>query len=177
MLRKNRQGGATLVVGLIMLLVLTLLVVASIRSSNSNLRIAGNMQVQEEGIVVAQQTIEQLLSTNFTASPAASSVTVSINNATYTASTATPLCRASTPLRNENLDATNAADATCIGSGSTTTTGIYTISGASEVTAAPGPSWCSSQHWEIRARVMGGGSDLTLNQGVFLRVPAGTPCT
>ena len=59
---KNRQNGATLITALIMLIVLTLLVVSGIRSSNTNLRIAGNMQMQEEAVAAAQQAIESVIS-------------------------------------------------------------------------------------------------------------------
>lgn len=59
---KNSQRGATLVTALIMLVVLTLLVVSGIRSSSSNLRIAGNMQMQAEARAAAQQAIEQIIS-------------------------------------------------------------------------------------------------------------------
>ena len=61
---KNRQRGATLIVGLIMLIALTLLVVSAIRSGTTNLRIAGNTQIQEEAKAAAQQAIEQYISTN-----------------------------------------------------------------------------------------------------------------
>ena len=61
-LAKNRQSGATLVTALIMLIMLTMLVVSGIRSSNTNLRIAGNMQMQEEAAAAAQQAIERVIS-------------------------------------------------------------------------------------------------------------------
>ena len=58
----KNQNGATLITSLIMLIVLTLLVVSGIRSSNTNLRIAGNMQMQEEAITAAQFAIERVIS-------------------------------------------------------------------------------------------------------------------
>lgn len=63
MLAKKRQRGATLITALIMLVVMTLLVVSGIRASNTNLRIAGNMQMQEEATVAVQQAIEKAIST------------------------------------------------------------------------------------------------------------------
>ena len=66
----SHQHGATLIVSLIMLVVLTLLVVSGIRFSSSNMRIAGNMQAQEEAATLAQQVIEQIISNNdFTKTP------------------------------------------------------------------------------------------------------------
>jgi Tfp pilus assembly protein PilX len=43
-----RQNGVVLVIGLIMLVLLTLMVVSAINSGTANLRIAGNMQAQDE---------------------------------------------------------------------------------------------------------------------------------
>ena len=58
----RKQSGATLITALIMLVVLTLLVVSGIRSSTTNLRIAGNMQFQEEAAAAVQQAIEAAIS-------------------------------------------------------------------------------------------------------------------
>lgn len=63
MLARKRQIGATLITALIMLIVLTLLVVSGIRASNTNLRIVGNMQMQEEAVAAVQQAIEKAVST------------------------------------------------------------------------------------------------------------------
>ena len=60
----SKQHGATLITALIMLIVLTLLVVSGIRSSSTNLRIAGNMQMQEAAAAAAQQAIENVISTD-----------------------------------------------------------------------------------------------------------------
>lgn len=80
---KSRQRGATLVVGLVMLVVLTLLVVSAIRSSNTSLRIVGNMQYQNEAKAATQQIIEQIISNiaNFNAAPTTNQTfNVDINN-------------------------------------------------------------------------------------------------
>lgn len=80
---KSRQRGATLVVGLVMLVVLTLLVVSAIRSSNTSLRIVGNMQHQNEAKAATQQIIEQIISNiaNFNAAPTTSQTfNIDINN-------------------------------------------------------------------------------------------------
>jgi hypothetical protein len=53
-----RQRGATLVVSLILLIVLTLLVTATLMSSNTNLRVVGNMQAQRQLEATAQKAIE-----------------------------------------------------------------------------------------------------------------------
>jgi Tfp pilus assembly protein PilX len=94
--RPRRQQGATLMVGLIMLLVLTLLVVSGIRSSNANLKIVGNMQARDEAAAAAQQAVEEVMSdVNNFYTPAARTTTVDINNdgsADYTVTIAAPVC-------------------------------------------------------------------------------------
>lgn len=57
----KKQWGASLLVSLIMLLVLTLLVVSGIRMSSTNLKIVGNMQAKNEATAAAQQAIEQVM--------------------------------------------------------------------------------------------------------------------
>lgn len=58
------QRGATLLVSLIMLVVLTLFVISAINLTNVNLRIVGNMQIQKEIQAAAQQGIEKVISTS-----------------------------------------------------------------------------------------------------------------
>ena len=56
--RPARQRGISLVLGLIMLVLLTLLAISAFQASNVNLRIAGNMQVRQETLAAAQTAIE-----------------------------------------------------------------------------------------------------------------------
>ncbi len=144
------QKGATLVIALVMLVVLTLLVISAMRTSTTNLRIVGNMQMQEEASTAAQQAIEQVISNNFTVSPAASSVAVTVGGTTYTANVTAPTCLGSTALQNSTPN----LPSECISSGAAQNTGIVFSSGV----AATGTS---------RA---------TIHQGVNLSVPAGTGC-
>ncbi|TXT23421.1 MAG: transmembrane protein [Gallionellaceae bacterium] len=172
---KVKQGGATLVVGLVMLVVLTLLVLSAIRSGNVNMRIVGNMQAQEETAAAAVLATEQIISTNFTAAPAASEVPVTIGYSDAVASAPVPVCTASLAVMNANLDPTDPDDITCIGSATAKDTGIvYQSKDATGV----GRSWCYQQQWEVRATVSDNrtGATATSVQGVSLRVPAGTLC-
>lgn len=59
------QRGATLLVGLVMLLVFTLLVSSAFNLSSTNLKVVDNMQVREESVAAANAAIEQVLGTNF----------------------------------------------------------------------------------------------------------------
>ena len=67
----RRQRGATLVIALIMLILLTLFAVSALNTSTTNLKVVGNMQAQTEAFNAAQAAIESVISTPlFTTSPA-----------------------------------------------------------------------------------------------------------
>lgn len=73
------ERGTTLLMGLIMLVVLTLIAISAMQSSTSNMQITGNVQFQREAVAAAQQAIEQAISnTAFTTAPPAP-VTVDMN--------------------------------------------------------------------------------------------------
>jgi Tfp pilus assembly protein PilX len=176
----ERQRGATLVVGLVMLVVLTLLVLSAIRSGNTNMRIVGNMQMQEETAIAAVQATEQVISTNFTASAPPPTIQVGQDldddgNPDFTAAVSAPVCASSLALDNATLDPTNPADASCIASATAQHTGIVSTGKAA---VATGQSWCYLQQWEVRADVTDARTGATASsiQGVSLRVPAGTAC-
>ena len=76
----NRQTGATLIVGLIMLVLMTLIAVGAFIVSNSNEKAVANMQYKYESIAAANQAIEQVLSSPFTKLPTAETINVDINN-------------------------------------------------------------------------------------------------
>ena len=142
------------------------------------MRIAGNMQMQEETAAAAVQATEQVISTNFTASPASQVIAVDINNdgtPDYTANVPVPNCTGSLAVPNANLNPTNSADAPCISSGTAQNTGLM-VSGVAA--AATGQSWCYLQQWEVQAQVTDSrtGATATSIQGVSMRVPAGTAC-
>ncbi|MBI4937847.1 MAG: pilus assembly protein [Nitrosomonadales bacterium] len=175
---KSKQGGATLVVGLVMLVVLTLLVLSAIRSGNINMRIVGNMQAQEETATASVQATEQVISTNFTAAPASQVIAVDINgdgNTEYTASVPVPVCTASLAVTNADLNPANPAEASCISSAAVRQAGI---SYRGKDASATGQSWCYQQQWEVQAQVTDDRTSATATsrQGVSLRVPAGTLC-
>lgn len=57
------QRGATLIVALVMLVILTLFALTMIKMSSGNLLVVGNMQVQKETEAAAQQMVERHLDT------------------------------------------------------------------------------------------------------------------
>lgn len=97
-MRRNRQKGIVLVVTLILLVVLTLFVLSSTRLSTGNLRIVGNMQARQAADSLAQQTIEQVLSsigpfynpTTPVPIVAPSGMTITISNRTCIRATTAP---------------------------------------------------------------------------------------
>lgn len=92
---RSRQGGVALIVGLIMLVLITLIVVSAFTLSSSNAKAVGNLQVRSEAVAAANEAIEQVLSADFTSSPAAETINVDINNddtTDYVVSIAQPIC-------------------------------------------------------------------------------------
>jgi Tfp pilus assembly protein PilX len=178
--RLKLQQGATLLVTLVMLVVLTLFVISAMKISGMGLGIVGNMQAREEAIAAGQQAIEQVMSNNFTAAPTAQTISVDINNdgdTEYTVEVATPTCISSKPLLNSDLNPADPADYPCFGSIAGQNTGILNPSGST--TGASQQSWCSLQQWDIEATVTDTrtGAEAVQHQGAALRVGAGTACS
>jgi hypothetical protein len=73
------QKGATLVVSLLMLILITLLVTSAYVMSTSNLKSVGNMQFRQEAIYAANIAIEDRLSSNFDATLLNSTSSVDID--------------------------------------------------------------------------------------------------
>ena len=92
----HTQRGATLVVGLIMLVLITVMVVSAFTLSNSNLKSVGNLQVHNEAIAAANKAIEQVVNSwDFSSIPVAQEITVDLTgNGTdnYVVEIAAPVC-------------------------------------------------------------------------------------
>lgn len=177
---QHRQRGATLLVGMIMLLVLTLLVVFAIRSGNTNLKIAGNMQVQVEASAAVQQSIEKIIEDiklveNFTLINTADPKyqPSAAGNSTYTV-TIEPLntCKVESPVPNASLDPAKASDVPC-----------FESPDADKAIKADGTltttlSACKNQQWDIEASVTdaNSGAKVSQVQGISIRVPATVDC-
>ena len=80
--RRKHQRGATLVVALIMLVLLTLFAISSMNASNTSLKIASNTQTRNEVTYAVQQEIDKAMSVAFTVVPGAVAGTkpIDINN-------------------------------------------------------------------------------------------------
>jgi type II secretory pathway pseudopilin PulG len=91
----QRQQGAALIVGLIMLVLITLMATSTFTLSTGNLQSVGNMQFRTEAVAAGNQAIEQVLSSPFTNSPQAEEIMVDINNDgtnDYKVEFAAPVC-------------------------------------------------------------------------------------
>lgn len=151
----GRQRGATLIISLIMLVMITLLVVSAMTMGFTNLKVVGNQQYRNEAVAAANSAIEQLLSADFSLSPTAKTIYVDIDrNGTndYTVAIDAPVCLSSRP----EADVTKC-----------TPTESY-LTGVSFGTGG-GTALCRENKWDIRATVTGsGGSGLVIHQGVVL---------
>lgn len=116
----RRQRGVTLIIGLIMLVLITLMVVSAFTLSGSNLKSVGNMQFRNEAIAAANVAIERVISTDFTTAPADSSSAVDIDNdgtIDYNIDVLSPTCIKSKPIY--TLPNTDPDYVTCKTSGGT----------------------------------------------------------
>lgn len=171
------QTGATLMIAMIFLVLLTLIVISAIKATNVNTKVVGNIQVQKESEAAAQQAIETVISTDFTKLPMAGTVQVDINNSgqaasTYSVTVPAPACTSVKPIKLSELDASSADDMPCYVSGAAQNTGIV---GA----GTGGNSLCSNSNWEVSATATAPGvatTSTTTHQGIAVRVVVGAAC-
>lgn len=173
---RRRQRGATLVVALIFLVLMSLFAINAFLGSTTNLRIVGNMQTRSEAEAAAQVGIEQVISTTtFAQSPAsAASVPIVVNNgsASYTVRiTPQPACYRVRIVKNSELDASKAPDVSCMRSGTVAMPGVIQPTTALGGQMADN-SVCSDTEWDIRAEVVDSrsGAAVAVHQGVALRM-------
>lgn len=177
----EKQSGATLLVALVMLVILTLFAITAINFTNINTRIVGNQQFKKEAESAAQQAVEQIISSDFTINPVATAVNVDINNdgtTDYMVQVAKPACLTTKPIQLLELDIAITDDQNCFKSAKATTSGFVSAAGGA------GNSLCSNTQWDVQATVTdsgttgssGSGAKAVLHQGVAKRVKIGTPC-
>jgi len=173
----RKQSGATLVITLIMLVLLTLFATSSFNTAKTNLMVVGNMQSTTEAANVAQQTIETVISTtqfltspsNAIASPCGgtpNTLCVDINGDGVTDYTTTltpePQCVYVKAIKNSELVLSNSEDLGC-SAGQQQTLGV--------AGSTSGDSLCSNTVWEITAKTTSTlGASSTVVQGIGIRV-------
>jgi Tfp pilus assembly protein PilX len=155
----SRQRGVTLIVGLIMLILITLMVTTAFTLNTSNLKSVGNMQYRNESISAANAAIEQVIGNSFpsgfTTVPAATTVTMDINRDgtdDYIVTVASPVC----------LEASVVA-------GTTGTGGCSGVRGGA-LAGCSTPNY--STLWDVQATVndASSGSSVVVKQGVRMEV-------
>jgi hypothetical protein len=178
MTRRSRQGGTTLVVALVMLVVLSLLVVSAIRFGNVNLKISRNVQAGVEAQAAAQVALEKAVDTinkapNISAIAAQPTVAVSTGAVTYTVSVSKPACIVTKNIPTPQLDPTKEGDLPCFESGD----GGEKLVTANNTLTQP-PTACKDQQWDVQATVddNDSGAKVSLLQGVSVRVGAEVVC-
>lgn len=172
----RRQQGATLVVALIFLILMSLFAVSAFRGSSNDLRVVGNMQARQEAIGAAQVAMEKTISSaTFSSNPdnvAANPVPVDIDNngaADYEVRMLPrPKCYRAKAIKTVELDAAVPGDLACMKSGVVTTGGIEDAGGG----GSAADSLCANTEWNLRAEVTDTrtGAKVAVNQGVAIRV-------
>ena len=180
---RRSQGGVTLLVTLIMLILITLMVTTAFTLSNSNLKSVGNMQFRNEALAAANVAIEQQISSadNFT-NPAAKTISVG----SYTVIVAKPVCLYVSDVVEQStadkdatlkLDSASSSDIrTGLGAG---TTGTGTTGTTTTVTPVVSGSYLNT-YWDIAATVNDGisGALVTAHQGIKITLPSSPyPCS
>ncbi len=149
------ENGVTLIVGLIMLILITLMVTTAFTLSGTNLKAVGNMQFRNESIAAGNKAIEYVIGNNFPAGflsvPPAQTITLDINNdgtPDYTALVDVPVCIQSTTVASAVT-----TEGTCGGVRAGALAGC-TISNYSTL-------------WDVKATVTDAlsGAQVTINQG------------
>lgn len=171
-----RQHGATLIVTLIFLMIMSVMTVMMFNMTTTNVKITGNAQVRSEALAAAQVALASTISnTQFSTNPAliaATPFTVDIDGDGTPDYSVTrdpqPKCNKVKTIKANELDPSIPADLACMGSAAAGNSGIDSaITGSSA-----GDSMCANSEWNIRASVTDPASkaEVAVNQGVALRV-------
>lgn len=147
------QRGSTLLIGLIMLVLLTLMGLAAVNTATSNLKVVGNMQYQQEALGAAQVAINRVMSkgsyfSDPSTAPTSDAVDVTGNGtADYTITLAQPCILSTKDILVSELSLTNADDLLCLSSSTVKNAGIM-----GQATGAA-KSDCANVTWRINAAV------------------------
>ena len=185
----HREGGATLLISLIMLIMLTLFAVSAMNTGTINLKMVGNMQIRSEALDASQSTIEAVLSTvQFINTPTdaipmglacggANTTCTDVNGdgtPEYTTRlTPTPACVQARPIKIAELNLTpTSEDLACV---QAQQQGTFGVAGAS----TSGDSLCGNSIWELTAQTLDTGTtaatstvNVTVTQGIGVRIKA-----
>jgi len=177
----RRQRGATLIVSLIMLLLITLMAISSFTLGKSNLQIVGNMQQRQQAFAAAQSAVATVISSiQFTVTPTNAvpapcngvnnTVCVDANGDGVTDDnvTLTVVCDSIQPIP-VIVAFSDPTLQNCV-IGYPPDTGV--------VGATNGNSLCSNSVWDVQANATDNltGANFVIDQGVGVVVPNTTVC-
>jgi Tfp pilus assembly protein PilX len=186
----RRAQGATLLVTLVMLIIITLFAVSAFNTSSTNIKTVANMQVRQEALAASMRTIEETVShIDFTVTPSnAIPLPCSVGPNTLctdlngdgtpelvTTLTPTPTCSQGRVLKISEVVAgatiTQANLACLVGQQQ----GTFAVAGATPT----GDSLCAQSVWDIRAQTLKYNStsstsdvNVAVTQGVGIRMGA-----
>lgn len=156
-----RQRGATLIVGLIMLVLITLVVSTAFMLSTTNLKSVGNMQFREEALAAANAAIEDVISSDaIFFAPAAQTKTVG----DYEVVVKAPVCLYTTDVLSSSSDDANP--------------NVHQEDGGAGGGGAAGSGYMDT-YWDIAAEVKDAfsGTHVVTHQGIKITLPANpNPC-
>lgn len=150
---RKSQRGSTLLMGLIMLVLLTLMGLASINTATSNLKVVGNTQFQQEAIGAAQVALNKVLSkgsyfSDPSTAPTSDAVDMTGDGTNdYTITMVQPCILSTKDILISELSLSNADDLLCMGSAAVKNTGIM----GQQTGAAK--SDCANVVWRLSASV------------------------
>jgi hypothetical protein len=178
-----RQSGATLFVGLIMLLLLTLLGISAIQMGATHTQILGNTQFRNEVEAAANFALDQVANDpDFTANYNNTTLNVNVGQANYDVTISRPNCLRYRTIRQNELVAIDAGsgrvtvlpadqpcvqDQTALGSLNITRTNANTLSGN---------SLCATTLWGVQGQAAdpsgstSTGTRATMQQGLEMRM-------
>ncbi|TAK65663.1 MAG: hypothetical protein EPO19_16795 [Betaproteobacteria bacterium] len=171
----RRQRGATLLVGLIMLVLLTLMAVTSFRLGKSNLQIVGNMQYRTETVRAAEEAVEAAISLPTSISVASTAnVDVNADGTPDVAVSITPVLVQAHVLTNASLNLTDPDPAKRQHGCALGQAQAFGVVGA-----AVGNSLCARTLYDLRvlATEASTNTSVEIHQGISVQVPADSVCS
>ena len=148
-----RQRGATLLVGMVMLVLLTLLALSAINSSTVNLKVVGNMQYQAEAKSAAQAGLNTIMSKgSYFSDPGTAPTSITVDttgdgNADYTVAITPPCILSTTSIPVSQLSVSSANDLLCLSSSTLKNAGIMGQNTGAAL------SDCARVTWQVTAAV------------------------
>ena len=164
LINRKKQEGATLLVGLIMLILLTLMAISSFNLGKGNLQIVSNMQFRNETVRTAEKAVEIAIST-----PTGVSLATTTSTAGFNVSVTPTLVQAHVK-KNSVIDIYDPAQQGCtLGAAQT-----FGVDGA-----ATGNSLCAATLYNLRVSAVDTktNASVVIDQGVSVQVPADKVCS